>query len=154
MAGDDFKIDTRQLDRFSKDLKGAPVELRRELYKGLNSVTKPLRREIAASALTSLPEKGGLAKRVATSSITARIRVQSSSFGVKIQVKERKGKPVDPDALDRGRNYHLTFGRGPARLQSVAPGWFARPWNEFGQDARRAMVEVVNTVAKKLERGR
>lgn len=150
---DDFKIDTRQLDAFSKDLKAAPIELRRELYKGLNSVTKPIRREIAASALTSLPTEGGLAKRVATSSITARIRVQSS-FGVKIQAKERKGKPVYLDALDRGRNYHLTFGRGPARVQSVAPGWFARPWNEFGQDARRAMVGVVDAVARKLERGR
>ena len=152
MAGD-FKVDTKALDAFSKDLKAAPIELRRELYKGLNSVTKPIRREIAASALVSLPEEGGLAKRVATSSITARIRVQSS-FGVKIQVKERKGKPVDPDALDRGRNYHLTFGRGPARVQSIAPGWFARPWTEFGHDARRAMVDVVDKVARKLERGR
>lgn len=49
----------RQLRQLADDLRAADATIRREIYRGLQSETKDLRRQLAESALTHLPKGGG-----------------------------------------------------------------------------------------------
>lgn len=148
----DFELSTRELDDFARDLKAAGKDVQTELYRGLNSVTKDLRAELKASALETLPKRGGLAALVAGASITARIR-RGSTFGVRLQVRDRRGKSFNAAGLDAGLNEHPTYNHKPTVKQSVPAGWFTKPWEKFGADAQKAMLQVVDNIRARIRRG-
>lgn len=64
----------RDLQRISRELKSAPKELRREVYKALERSTKPLKDAARQGARDSLPQAGGLAERVAAATIRSKLR--------------------------------------------------------------------------------
>lgn len=64
----------KDLARLQRDLKAAPKQLRREVYRALERSTQPLKEAAREGAREHLPQSGGLADRVATASIKAKLR--------------------------------------------------------------------------------
>lgn len=144
---DSFDIQSPDLADFAADLKAAPRELQSELYRGLNSVTKELTNELRQSAGNTLPSTGGLAAMVARATIRGNIR-KGQKFGVTMTVRPRKGDAFSGSDLDKG-----FIGWRSKPRQSVEPGWFEKPWQEYADDAVKAMLKVVNDIADKIVRG-
>jgi hypothetical protein len=101
-------LDVRGLEKLatvSKALKAAPKEMKRELYKEMNSITKDLREEMRAEIPNALPRRGGLAARAQQrASFTGSARANGAS----IRVRGRKG--IDARTLDSGRVRKPLFG--------------------------------------------
>lgn len=123
--------------------------LQRELYSGLNRATKPLKESARRSAENILPKRGGLGERVAKTRMSTRRRTGPNTAGVRIQSK------VDA-RIDRGEVRHPVFAQpGRPRVwvsQKVTAGWFTKPMEAGADDVRRELVQVIDDVAKKIDR--
>lgn len=151
---DDFTI--RGLQRFgklSKDLREAgDKDLRKELYRGLQRATKPLKDAAKDSARSGeyIPRGGGLAERVARARYNTRARAGRNP-SVKITAQDAKGRSVDLPALDAGTVRHPTFGRPPWKTQQVKPGWFTDAMEAGAPQAQRDVIAAIDAVITKFE---
>lgn len=123
-------------------------DLRRELYRGLNRATKPLKDAAKANAAT-LPQRGGLAGRVQRARFSTKGRAGRNP-SVSIVAKDAKSRSVDLRALDAGTVRHPTFGHRPWVSQPVTPGWFSKPMEAGADDVAREVLAAVDAVAAKL----
>lgn len=126
-------------------------ELRKDLLRGLNRATKPLKEAARASALAKLPRRGGLGEIVANAKVTGANRVGGRSVGVRIS---GKSKGHDLEAIDSGVVRHPVFGRPKSWVtQSVTPGWWSQPMEESGDEVRREVLNVLDDVTRRLADG-
>jgi hypothetical protein len=96
----------------------------------------------AAHAGTSrLPQRGGLARRVAGTRIVGKARASRRTAGVRI-VAER-GAVSDPGGINRGVVRHPTYGHKPYVIQHVPPGWFTDPVKAQVPAIREALIQAV-----------
>jgi len=136
-----------QLRRLAEKLREHGDEgLKKELRSGLTKVARPLVKNVRKSALSRLPKKGGLGRRVARSKITTSARTTGNSTGVTIV--GRSG--YDISSINRGRVRHLSFGHLPWHNQSVRPGFWTDPLNEAAGPVRRELQQVMDDVAAKI----
>lgn len=124
-------------------------DLRRELYKGLNRATKPLKEKAKDAARSKLPRRGGLNDYVAAATIRTSSRGGGANPGVSLKVT--KGKH-DLKAIDQGKVRHPVFGHGPMVTQSVTPGWFTKTLEDSADPVRKELVDVLDDMAKKVAR--
>lgn len=125
-------------------------ELMREVTKGITASVKPLKKDVKAHARSSLPRRGGLAKRVARTSLPHRTRRGAGTAGVKIEAKANAVN--DPKRIDRGRVKHPVFGGGPWVLQDVTPGWFTKPLEDGAPVVRKELLQVMDETVSKIAR--
>jgi hypothetical protein len=140
-GADKLRIVTRALKQFGDK------DLSRGVYRGLNRATIPLRADARRSAATVLPQRGGLADRVAKSRMTTRRRAGRNP-GISIQAK---GMP-QLRAMDRGVVRHPVYGRGPWVTQRITPGWFTDPMEAGAAGVRRELLRVLDEAARELIR--
>lgn len=148
---DDFTVrGLEQFQKLSKDLRSAgDKDLRRELYRGLNRATKPLKEDAKANARAVLPSRGGLADRVARARLSTRAKAGKNP-SVRIEAKDAKGRKVDLARLDQGTLRHLVYGRKPWVQQSVQPGWFTEPMERGVTHVRKEVLAAIEAVARKF----
>src|SRR4051812_10286733 len=92
--------------RVARELKKVgDKELAKELYKALNSATKPMRANAKKSAAANLPKAGGLNKRVSRSRLSTR-RKTGKNPGVKIVATGMSQLSM----MDQGRVRHPVYG--------------------------------------------
>lgn len=130
----------------SKALGKGSKELRSELNKGITRAVKPFKADVKKFARGRLPKRGGLARRVARTSLPTRKRTDG------IRVVAQPNAVADPMRIDRGRVKHPVFGRAPSVLQDITPGFFHEPAEDSGPVVRKELVEVIDTVTSKIER--
>jgi len=139
------------LKALSRDLKAAGrKDLRKELFRGLNRATKPLRAEVKANALATLPSSGGLAARVAAANITVR------GGGARVTIVARpskRGGQFNPAELDDGVARHPTYGHRPTVSQAVKPGWFSEPIRDGADEVQEELLDGIQAVADNLANG-
>ncbi len=123
---------------------------RKELLKGIQQATKPLKADVKRSAQTSLPRRGGLNQAVAASTFSTRTRTTGKSVGVRLVVKGRRVRDVA--ATDRGRLRHPVFGSDVWVTQSITPGWFTRPLEAGAPAVRRELVASMERVVREIGR--
>src|SRR6266540_2194860 len=116
----------RQLEALAKRLKAAGAgELRKELLRGIRESNKATIRKIRTNAASTLPQRGGLAAKVAKSKIATRTRTSGASVGVEIKGTD---KSVNLSRLNEGKLRHPVFGNKKVwKKQSVKSGWFDDP---------------------------
>lgn len=120
--------------------------LKRELYRGLQRATKPLKAKAQQEALASLPKSGGLNQVVAAKSkITTRI-LTGSSPRVSIQAK---GVGV---TTDKGFVRHPVFGRDGWTTQRVAGGWFTKTMQDSASAVAAELNDAIDDVADRIKR--
>lgn len=121
--------------------------LTKEFYAGINKATKPLIPAVRKSALSTLPSSGGLAKKIAASSITTRRRMSGRTAGVRLIA----ANGYDIGSINRGRLRHPTFGRRPWVNQAVRPKFWDRPMEDGAPAVEAALLRVMDEVSRKIE---
>lgn len=126
-------------------------ELRRELYKGLNSVTKDVREDMKASIPPSLPSRGGLAALTFAKVSLTSGAVSGRNAGVRIKARHRN---YDLKRLNEGRLRHPVFGNKKVWVEQTAginPGFLDDAFDRKKPEVTRAVMHVLETIARKVE---
>jgi hypothetical protein len=108
-------------------LMGSDRTVIKNLTKRIKSLGTPVKAELKASALASLPHRGGLNLWVASSRVVVSVRRGASTAGVDISEgrNSKTGKRSDLRALNKGKLRHPVHGnRRKWTLQSIEPGFF------------------------------
>ena len=122
--------------------------LRRELYRGMQRATKPMKAAGRRAALADFPQRGGLNVRIARSRMSTKTRTAGKSLGVAIVVSS----PLDLKAIERGRVRHPVFGNRKVWVtQDVKPHVITGAFAADEPQARREILAAIGDVARKLE---
>lgn len=142
-----------ELNRLARKLKEVGDKgLRKELYRGLQRATKPIRADVQRSLATRLPERGGLARKMSRARVTSKIRTANRNTRLTIQVSSPRGEDFDVQAMDRGRLRHPVFGRrGKWVTQQIPPGAVSEPLEAGADTARTEATAALSRVARQLE---
>lgn len=149
----DLRIEgAEQLDRLSRELRAVGnKDLRRDLYRGIQRATKPLKERAKDAARSKLPKRGGLNEFVAASKFATKTRGSGANVGVRITAAKAGH---DVRSIDRGRLRHPVFGNRSVWVnQSVEPGWFSETIDDGAPVVRGELIEVIRDVARRLSRG-
>jgi hypothetical protein len=154
MATDPGADQMRAIAKALKDL--GDKSLKREFTKAITKTLDPLKTELAASALRTLPRRGGLAARVARTRVRVARRANGGVRLVGRSTDLRDLKRLD----DPGAVRHPVFQRpGQSRRdvpwvrQQVPAGWFSGPLTEAKPELQRNMLAVASELAARIERG-
>lgn len=137
-----------QLGDLAKQLRAAGESgkgLKRELYRGMNRATKPLRAKAQQAAASTLPQSGGLAAEVARSRFTTKT-LTGRNPAVAIVAKGTAA------STDRGFVRHRVFGKGPWVRQAVQGGWFTNTIRAGAPTVRRELIEAMSDVADQIRK--
>lgn len=145
------------IDHVVRELRGfvARKEVLKQLRKEIREPVPAVRKAIKASALDTLPKRGGLNVWASKTRVTAVIRVTSRSAVVRLRGsrKSPKGKS-DLKRLDLGKVRHPSWGRrgrGQWHNQAVTPYYFGRPVigaREWRQAVDRALDSALRTIRR------
>lgn len=117
-------------------------DLRRELNKGLREGAKPLIGEARSAARSELPQRGGLAERVASRPMA----ISATTTGVRIRVKG-----MDARSTERGRLRHPVYGNREVWVtQAIKPGWFTDRMRAKAPGVRPDLIRAMDRVAEKI----
>ena len=133
-----------QLATLSKRLKEAgDKDLKKELSAGIRQAMEPLKQEVRQSALRTLPQRGGLARRTAKTSL----RVTRSARGIRLV-----GKSSDSiRRMNSGTIRHPVFGNRSVWVdQRIPPGWWDRPTQSAAPQVRADLLKAMDRVARKI----
>jgi hypothetical protein len=136
----------KSFEAFADDLRrfSGRKEMSKLLRKRLREPVPAVRRAIRRRALATMPQRGGLARWVAATKITARISLSGRGAGVVLRGSRKSvGDKSDLRRLDAGRIRHPSWGRrgrGQWHTQAVRPGWFTGEAAEY--DAWRGAIEA------------
>lgn len=133
----------------SKALKHAGrTEMRKELHKGIRKAARPLIPKARKEARSKLPQRGGLAERVAREPARTQVRTGSDP-GVRIVIGTKRG---GARATNRGLIRHPVFGQDVWVEQRIEPGWFDNSMMgekaAIQRDIERAMLNVVDMISR------
>lgn len=130
--------------------------IRKELYAGLNRVSKPLRQEMKDSTGEPpvLPTSGGLqAQATARQSVTTSIK-GGKYAGVSIRIRGLKGG-IDIGSVHRtGRLRHPVFGNRSVwvtQSAGVRPKWMEPVFEGSKPEVTRGIQRVLDDIARKVE---
>lgn len=140
------------LERVAKALKAAGAgDLRKELLKGIREAGKPVVQAVKDNISPALPDRGGLAARVAGSKFAVRNRLAGKSAGVRIVATSDM---PSIDTMDRrGFVRHPTFGDRKKWVSQRVPaaGWFSEPIASRADGFRKGIQRAMDDVANKIE---
>lgn len=125
--------------------------LRKELYAGLNRVTKPVREDMKASIGPSLPSRGGLAALVMAKVSLTTSAAAGRNAGVRIRARH---KSYDLKRLNEGRLRHPVWGNRQVWVEQTAgvdPGFLDEAFDKNKPEVTRGIQRVMSEIARKVE---
>lgn len=125
--------------------------IRKDLYAGLNRVTKGVREDMKASIGPSLPSRGGLAALVMAKVSLRTVAKGGRSASVSIKARHRD---YDLKRLNQGRLRHPVFGNRSVWVQQtegVNPGFLDEPFEKSKPEVARGIQRVLSEIARKVE---
>jgi len=138
--------------RLSKALKGAgALDLRKELHREMSKAARPLIPQARAAARLQLPQRGGLAARIAKKTpIRAQVRTGVDTAGVRITAGKRRSAAWTADQL--GYVWHPVYGNRKAWARTCTrEGWFSSTLDANSAKAIRPAIEAaMGTIAAKV----
>ena len=141
----------RDMAQLGRQLKEAPKELTKQLRREMRAEAKPTIQDIKSYARAILPNRGGLADRVAGQSYGLRSSFTNKGVGIKFVATMRMKSLKD---IDAGRLRHPVFGnRDVWRQQSVTPGFFTGPIEDDVPRIRAAIVKAMERTAAEAVEG-
>jgi hypothetical protein len=141
-GGDDFQRLARKLEAAA-----AADVVTRAISSAIERSAPEL--EAAVHAGTQrLPQRGGLASRVAGTRIQRRIRHSRGFFSLRLIALPNA--VADPGAINRGRVKHPTYGHGPHVVQLVPKGWFTEPLKAAAPMLRARVEAALRSALKGL----
>lgn len=149
-----FRIDTRDFDKAARALDAAARQhLKDDLNRRLKEAAKPLIGRTRKVAKVRVPERGGLAAKVAAAPQEVEVRVTRADAGVRVGLP-RRGRGVSAaKQTDSGRVRHPTFGGDPWVTQRIQGGWFTETMRKDGPGlARPALEKALRETLERIER--
>lgn len=144
--------------KLSKALKNAgQKDLRKELHNAMKKAAKPLIPDARAAALARLPQRGGLAKRVAKQTFTVQVRTAEKLHGVRVARPRRFYASAQLN--DKGVVRHPVHAKpGTTRKEQAwrtqpvpaAKGWFDEAMKQQGPQITQDVIDAMETVARKI----
>jgi hypothetical protein len=118
--------------------------IRREMVTGLRNAAKPMVPYLRGAAGVDLPQKGGLAEKVARQPITVSVRTGVNTAGVSIRAQYTR--------TNKGTWRHPVFGRDVWVSQSYGPatGWFDKTAKEHTPEAKAELEKVLVLIAAQV----
>lgn len=148
----DWRVVAAELKAF--DGRRAVVKAMR---KGMREPVPSIRKAIRQRATSTLPSSGGLNKWVASTRITATIKVGSRRVDMKLKGgRNSSGGRSDINAIDRGRVRAPSWGRrGPGawHTQTVPAGFFSQPAEAEADAVLRTIDREVDRALDTIRRG-
>lgn len=139
----------QQLDELAKRLKAVgDKDLRKELLRAFREGTKGTKPEVTRSLASRLPQRGGLAARMATSRISTKTKLSGQKVSVRIEARS----PHDIRGMNAGRLRHKVFGRDQWVDQQIEPGVFDNPIEQDIPQIRDALERVMRDLGNRIER--
>ena len=136
-----------ELAELGRKLKGADKVIAKELRKALRDEVKPTIQDIRAYARAILPNRGGLADRVAAQKFGARTSFAAKGGAVKIVGAGMKSMK----SIDAGKLRHPVFGNRKVWVpQSVTPGFFTGPIEDDLPKIREGIQRAMDRTAEQL----
>lgn len=128
---------------------GDAKAIRREMMRGLNRATKPIRDDMRENLADRLPRRNGLAALIA-GDFSANTTAKSGRYaGISIFTKSRGH---DLRSIERGRLRHPLFGnRGYWYDQPINDKPLEAALEENKDTARREALRVMDDIARKVE---
>ena len=123
--------------------------IRRDLFRGLNSVSKPVRSKMVDAITDALPRSGGLAEQM-KAKVSSRTSAKGGKYaGVSIRFAS---KGYDIRTLTGGRIRHPVFGNAPFVDQTtgVDPEEFTGEFARQQPEMQRAVNRVLEDIARKV----
>jgi len=152
----DFEVrGAEDIDRLVKRIRAHAdaKALRKELYSGLNRVSKDIRGEMKQAIPAALPRRGGLAAKVqATTRFTTSAK-SGSNAGVTIWARN---KSHDIRTLTGRRLRHPVYGNRSTWVNQTAgvdPAVFLAAFDKQKPFVQRKLLRVMNDIAKKIAKG-
>jgi hypothetical protein len=142
------------LERAGKALRGAEKHYRRELFRGLNTASKPLREAVQESIPDYMPNRGGYAKTLqASHSPRTQVKTGGRDPSIRIISRTKGGVKRKVKALEEGKLAHPVFGnRRVWRTQSIRPGFFTEPMRAGAPEVRDEMIDAIGRVHDQIRR--
>lgn len=125
--------------------------LKRELYAGINRVTKEVRGDMKANIGPSLPNRGGLASLVMAKVSLTTTASYGRNAGVRIRARH---KTSDLKRLNAGRLRHPVFGNRRVWVEQTAgvnPGFLDEAFDKNKPEVTRGIQQVMAEIARKVE---
>jgi hypothetical protein len=142
----------RDMAQLGRQLKAAPKELTKQLRREMRAEAKPTIQDIKSYARAILPNRGGLADRVASQSYGLRSSFATKGVGIKFVGNGKSVKSLKD--IDAGRLRHPVFGNRKKWVQqSVTPGFFTGPIEDDVPRIRAAMVKAMEKTANEAIKG-
>ena len=131
--------------KLSRALKAASrTDLRREVAKGMRDAAKPLIQKTRQAALRDLPQRGGLARSMATAKQVVQVRTGATTAGVQISM------PKVQRGITTGQVRHPVFGRKVYVTQRVNGDWWDDTLAEGAPIVVPEITAAMERVARKL----
>lgn len=143
----DFEVrGSADLQRVARHLKeAADGKLRRETLAAVRLAAEPGIPAVRASALSTLPKRGGLAAEVAGQKFAVRTALAAG----KVSIVGSKGMK-ELESIDSGTVRHKTFGKPPWHAQKVTPGFFTKPLERLAPGIRLAVLKAIAHIGRGL----
>jgi hypothetical protein len=97
----------------------------------------PIATDAVSRGAQRLPQRGGLAKRVAKTQVNAKTFRGPNLIGVRLTAARNALK--DPNAVNRGRVRRPTYGHKPYVIQLVPTGFYSDPLFDLKPEVRRRL---------------
>lgn len=124
--------------------------LRRELYRGMNSVAKDVRGQMVEVIPSALPRRGGLAAEM-QARLRSRTNAKSGQYaGVSMRFSARG---YDVRTLTGRRLRHPVFGNRSNWVDQTAgvdPAVFMAKFDQQKPEVQRRILDVLNDIAQKV----
>lgn len=108
----------------------------------------PEAREAVRGGTERLPERGGLARRVAQTRVAGQTFRRGDAIGIRLKAEANALK--DPAAVNRGRVRRPTYGHRPWVIQIVKPGFFSEPLKDLQPEIRKRLGEARREAMRKF----
>lgn len=141
------------LERAGRALRGADRKYRRELFRGINRATKPLKAAVKAAIPDYMPRRGGYAALLQRDH-SPRTQTKPGGRDPAVRIISRtRGTRRNVRALEEGRLAHPLFGnRSVWRVTDVKPGFFSEPMEQNADEVRDEVVDAIGRVHDQIRR--
>jgi hypothetical protein len=124
--------------------------LRLAVYKTLRETAKPIGAEVLRKGAEKMPQRGGLAARVAQGNVTAGSALTGKYPKVELRLRTRDSYSLRQ--LDRGVLRHPVFGNRQVWVrQSVPEHAFSDAFQEFAPELRRLALKNAEQVLQEIK---
>lgn len=143
----------RELKHLGEQMKDAPQELRREMFRGINRATKEPRRQTLKELAERLPHSGGASTAIRKDTkLNTKRNMRGRNVGIRVIAKSPR---TVQRMNNRGVLRHPVFGNRSIWIAQDVPGlqgWFDEPMEKSAPQVRQEILEVLDNVANKIAR--